>query len=82
MTTRQKANLAGWISAAVALTALLIGFARSAMATSYASAADLQGLDGRVRVCESKLQSTDAQVSRMATQIDDIHKYLLEGAHR
>ena len=82
MTGRQKASLAGWVSAAVAVVALLVGFARSAMGTSYASASDLQGLEGRVRVSESRIQAVEVQNSRMATQIDDIHKYLLEGARR
>lgn len=81
MTARQK-NLTGWISAAVALIALLVGFARSAMSTSYAASSDLQNLEGRVRVSESRIQTIETQSNRMASQIDDIHKYLLEGARR
>lgn len=80
--TAQQRNFAGWISAAVALVALLVGFARSALSTSYAASSDLQDLAGRVRVSESKIQAIEVQSNRMASQIDDIHKYLLEGARR
>lgn len=81
MTARQK-NLAGWISASVALLAFGFGVTKAAMSNSYAAACDLQELESRVRVSESRIQTIEAQSNRMASQIDDIHKYLLEGASR